>query len=201
MTGSRKSFGCGLVNRIRSIAVDGVASAQQLTELGADRGCEVAAPRVDVLTEQRDLADAARGEAGDLRDDVARAPALLAPSHRRDDAVGALRVAAHRHLHPRLEPPLGVEREICRRSARACRTGRVGSRTRRRRSIRPDAGSSRGRKRRRRTGTGRRFAHAAPRRSTRRRRPRRRGARASSLPRSRDRRPASCPVSRGSCRC
>ena len=37
-------------------ALDGVAGAQQLAELGADVRREVAAPRVDVLAEQRELA-------------------------------------------------------------------------------------------------------------------------------------------------
>ena len=45
-------------------ALDGVAGAEQLAELGADVGREVAAPRVDVLAEQGDLLDALGGEAG-----------------------------------------------------------------------------------------------------------------------------------------
>ena len=38
--------------------VDRVAGAEQLAELGVELGREVAAPRVDVLAEQRELADA-----------------------------------------------------------------------------------------------------------------------------------------------
>src|SRR6185437_14790571 len=37
---------------------------------------------------------------------------LLAPAHRRDDAVGALRVAAHRDLYPGLERALSLGGEM-----------------------------------------------------------------------------------------
>ena len=63
---------------------------------------------VDVLAEQRDLAHAVAGQARHLGDDLARTAALLAAAHGRDDAVRALRVAAHRDLHPRLEAPLAL---------------------------------------------------------------------------------------------
>ena len=53
-----------------------------------------------------------RGEPLHLGDDLARPPALLAAAHRRHDAVGALRVAAHRHLNPRLDRALVVGRQI-----------------------------------------------------------------------------------------
>ena len=43
-------------------AVDRIG-AQQLAELGADVGREVAAPRVDVLAEQRELLDAGAASA------------------------------------------------------------------------------------------------------------------------------------------
>ena len=117
ITGSRKSFGCGLVNRMRSMPSTRVARAQQLAELGADVGQQVAAPRVDVLAEQRDLLDALRGEPRDLGDDLAGPAALLAAADGRDDAVRADRVAAHRHLHPRLERALAVHRQLGRERA------------------------------------------------------------------------------------
>ena len=98
-------------------AVDGVARAEQLAELGADLRQQVAAPRVDVLPEQRDLLDALRGEPRDLGEDLAGAPALLAAADGRDDAIGAHRVAAHRHLHPRLEGALAVHRQLGREAA------------------------------------------------------------------------------------
>ena len=81
---------------------DGVDRAQELGEARAD----VAAVRVDVLAEQRHLADALRGEPLDLGEDLAGAARGLAPADGRDDAVGADRVAAHRDLHPGLEAPL-----------------------------------------------------------------------------------------------
>ena len=52
--------------------VDRVAGAQQLAELRAQVGREVAAPRVHVLAEQRDLPHALAGEPRDLGDDLAR---------------------------------------------------------------------------------------------------------------------------------
>ena len=48
----------------------------------------------------------------DLGDDLARPAALLAAAHGRDDAVRALGVAAHRDLHPRLESPLALHRQV-----------------------------------------------------------------------------------------
>src|SRR5205085_3471732 len=80
--------------------LDRVARPQKLAELGAELRREVAAPRVDVLAEERDLLDPFGREARDLGDDLARPAALLAAADGRDDAVGADRVAAHRHLHP-----------------------------------------------------------------------------------------------------
>ena len=63
MTGSRKSFGCGLVKRIRSIPSTCVERAQELPELGSHLGREIPAPGVDVLAEQRDLANPLRPSA------------------------------------------------------------------------------------------------------------------------------------------
>src|SRR5205085_5617432 len=84
----------------------------ELAELGPDVRREVAAPRVDVLAEQRDFAHAVGGESRHLRDDLSRPTRDLATAHRRNDAVRALRVAAHRDLHPRLERALAVHRQL-----------------------------------------------------------------------------------------
>src|SRR5215210_3293668 len=92
--------------------VDGVASAQELAEVGPDLRQEVAPVRIDVLPQKRDLADAFMRKSRHLGHDVAGTAALLAPANRRHDAVGALRIAAHRHLNPRLELPLPVHREV-----------------------------------------------------------------------------------------
>src|SRR5581483_7948647 len=78
---------------------------------------EIAAPRVHVLAEQRHLLHALLREPGDLGDDLARPPALLAAADRGDDAVRAHRVTAHRHLHPRLEGPLPMVRQRRREGA------------------------------------------------------------------------------------
>ena len=88
--------------------VDRVDGAQQLGEPGADVRREVPAVRVHVLAEQRDLADAVGGERRSPRRRSRPAGGSLAAAHRRDDAVRALRVAAHRDLHPRLERPLAA---------------------------------------------------------------------------------------------
>ena len=115
--GHRRDHGLAEVLRVRAREadaldpVDGVAGAQQLAELRPQVGEQVAPPRVHVLAEQRDLAHALPGEPRDLGDDLARPPAHLSAAHRRDDAVGALRVAAHRHLHPGLEAALALERQ------------------------------------------------------------------------------------------
>ena len=92
--------------------VDRVACAQELAELGLELGPKVAAPGVDVLSEQRHLPHPVGREAGDLGDDLARAPALLPAADGRDDAVRALRVAAHRDLHPGTEGALAVHRQV-----------------------------------------------------------------------------------------
>src|SRR6266576_805339 len=93
-------------------AVDRIACAQQLAELGVERRCEIAAPGVDVLAEQGELAHAFCGEPCHLRDDVARAAAHLTPANGGHDAVGALRVATHRDLHPGLEGAFTVHRQL-----------------------------------------------------------------------------------------
>ncbi len=89
-----------------------VTRAQQLAELGSELRREIAAPGVHVLAEECHLANAALREPRDLGDDLARAPALLAASNGRDDAVRADGVAPHRHLHPCLVAPLASQRKI-----------------------------------------------------------------------------------------
>src|SRR5579884_259891 len=93
-------------------AFDAVARAQQLPEFGANVRQEVAAPRVHVLAQEGHLPDAVRGQDLDLGEDLAGAPALLAPANRRDDAVGAPRVAPHRDLDPCLEGALAMHRQL-----------------------------------------------------------------------------------------
>ena len=180
--------------------LDRVAGAQELAELGLELGTQVASPGVHVLAEQRHLPHAVGGEPRHLGDDLARPPALLPAAHGRDDAVRALRVAAHRDLHPGAERALAVHRQV----AGEVLVGAEAAARRlvpRPRATRRGAGSSRARTRRRPAGRARRSARAAPRRSSRRRRRRARGSRASARPRRRGRRRASCPASRGSCRC
>ena len=92
-------------------SVNGVAGAQKLAKLDARLERQVAAVRVHVLAEQGDLANPLARQALDLRDNLARPAALLSPSDGRDDAVRALRVAAHRDLHPCLEAALAVHRQ------------------------------------------------------------------------------------------
>src|SRR5581483_996298 len=92
-------------------SLDRVDGAKELGEADARVRREVASVGVHVLPEQRHLADAVPGQLLDLRDDLTGPAADLPTAHGRDDAVGALRVAAHRDLHPRLEPPLAMQRQ------------------------------------------------------------------------------------------
>ena len=98
-------------------AFDRVARAQQLAELGLDVGDKIAAPGVDVLAEQCQLAHAVAGEARHLGEDLAGPPRHLAPTDGRHDAVGALGVAAHRDLHPGLEGAFAVHWQLGREVA------------------------------------------------------------------------------------
>ena len=82
-------------------AVDRVERAQQVRELGPPLPrAEVAAVRVDVLAEQRDLAHAVGGELLDLADDVAHPAADLAAADGGHDAERARVVAADLDRHP-----------------------------------------------------------------------------------------------------
>src|SRR5262245_9779095 len=87
--------------------VDGVDRAQELGETAA----EVPSVRIDVLPEESDLADAFVGQPRHFAEDLTGAPAHLAATDRRHDAVRAHRVAAHRDLHPGLETAFAVHRE------------------------------------------------------------------------------------------
>ncbi len=111
ITGSRKSFGMRARESNALDSVDSVASAEELAEVGADIGREIAPPRVDVLTEQRDFPHAVACKTRDLGYHLARPPALLATSDGGNDAVRAGRVTAHRDLHPCLEGALSVGRQ------------------------------------------------------------------------------------------
>ena len=128
--GHRGDDGCAEVLRVRAReadaldAVDVVHRAQELAELRADVGQQVSPPRVDVLAEQRDLADALAGERGDLRENLARPAAHLSSTNGRHDAVRADGVAAHGDLHPCLERAFPLRREGGREAALARRAER-----------------------------------------------------------------------------
>src|SRR4029450_12873955 len=87
---------------------DGIDRAQELREARA----HVAAVGVDVLAEQRHLANALWGEPSDLREDLGRTPGDLAAADGRHDAVRADRVAPHRDLHPGLEAPRAPDEQL-----------------------------------------------------------------------------------------
>ena len=95
-------------------AVDGVARAQQLAELGVEVGAQVAAPGVDVLAEQRDLPDAVARRAASPRrrsrraGGSARARAPPGRCSTRTSSCSPSRPA------PRPEAPLAVHRQVAR---------------------------------------------------------------------------------------
>jgi hypothetical protein len=78
--------------------VDASTRAQQLAERLPV--AELDAVGVDVLAEQRDLADPLVDEGADLGEDVAGSAVLLLAAQRRHDAEGAGVVAAHGYRHP-----------------------------------------------------------------------------------------------------
>ena len=98
-------------------SVHGIAGVQQRGEVDSVGERQVTAIRVDVLTEQGQLPDALVGESCRLGDDLVRASALFAAADAWDDAVGAVRVAAHRYLHPGLEAARTVHRQLAREGA------------------------------------------------------------------------------------
>src|SRR5205823_6698915 len=90
---------------------------QELAELRTELRCEISAPGVHVLAQQRELAHAVAREPRHLGDHLARTAAHLATTHGRNDAVRALRVAAHGNLHPRLKHALAVHRQVTGKAA------------------------------------------------------------------------------------
>src|SRR3990170_39829 len=66
-------------------SLDRVARTQQLAELGTKSRREISPPRVDVLAEQRDLANPVAREGRHFRDDLSGPPTLLPAAYGRDD--------------------------------------------------------------------------------------------------------------------
>ena len=91
--------------------LDRVRRSQELGEPAWLR-TEPGAVRVDVLAEQRDLADAVLRQALDLRDELVERPGHLAPARARDDAERALHVAAGGDLDPALEVARPLGRQV-----------------------------------------------------------------------------------------
>ena len=134
----RRSFGCGDVNRMRSMPVDRVDRAQQVGELRAVlAGAEVATVRVDVLTEERDLAARRRPRAPRPRARCRRAGG----SPPRPRTIGTMQ-----NVHELSQPIWIVTHAEC-VDARAAGSDRRRARRRRgrapRRSRRPGAPSAR----------------------------------------------------------
>ena len=186
---------------MRRIPSTSVTRAKELAELGANARSEVSPPRIDVLAEQRDLTHAPLRELRNLGDDLAGPAALLPTSNCRDDAVRALRVAAHGHLHPSLEPPLGTPGQVGRKVLVGAELpARNGEPTRGDplAEVR-DGARAEGDVHER--DTARRSAPAAPPRNTHPPRPRDRAGPACEPPRCRGARRAACPAFRAPCRC
>ena len=112
ITGSLKSFGCGLVKRIRSMPSTRSSARRSSPNSVVSSGARSRPQEFTFWPRSVTSRTPSRASAGDLRDDVARPSALLPAAHRRNDAVGALRVAAHRDLHPRLKAPLPPGRQV-----------------------------------------------------------------------------------------
>ena len=92
----------------------GVDAGEQLRERARRQAApaEVAPVRVDVLAQQGHLGHAVGGEPLDLGHQLGRVARHLAPARRRDDAVGALHVAADADLHPALEVARPLRRKV-----------------------------------------------------------------------------------------
>ena len=115
ITSGVKSCGCGLVNRTRRIPSTAPTSRSSSREQRRGRRSghrDVAAVRVHVLAEQRDLDDAASRETLDLGEDVADRARPLGPADQRHDAERAGVVAARGDRDP------GAERVVARRGER-----------------------------------------------------------------------------------
>ena len=91
-----------------SIASTACSSSENLRGCGRRRR----AVGVDVLAEQRDLADALGGEPRDLVDQLLERPRDLAAARRRHDAERALHVAAGGDLHPAVDVARALARQV-----------------------------------------------------------------------------------------
>ena len=113
--------------------LDRVAGAEELAELGREVRPEVAAPRVHVLAEQRDLADALLREPRHLGDDLARAPAR--PRGRAPRGRCSTRTSSCSPSRPAPTPGTGA-RGASAASRRTALLGDAEARPRRRRRLR-----------------------------------------------------------------
>ena len=172
ITSGRKSFGCGLVKRIRSMPSTASTARSSSAKPVSISGARSRPYELTFWPSSVTSRTPSAREARHLGEDVARAAAHLASADLRDDAVGADRVAAHRHLHPGLDGTLALRRELGREPALVGGTEGVpgDADAARAEPVAEMRGSSRARRRRRRTGTARRSARAGPPRSSRRRR-------------------------------
>ncbi len=108
------------VLRVRARVADaldarhGVDPLEQLREADPALERQVAAVAVDVLAEQRHLDHPVAGQPLHFGDQLGRVAADLAASRRGHDAVRADAVAALRDLHPALELPRPLHRQVAR---------------------------------------------------------------------------------------
>ena len=124
MTGARKSFGCGLVKRMRSMP--SMASTARSSSPNSVRTSGRRSRPHELTFWPSSVISRTPSSASrvDLGEDLARPPADLAAAHGGHDAVGADGVAAHGDLHPRLEPALALGGERCGEAALVCRAER-----------------------------------------------------------------------------
>ncbi len=112
MTGSRKSFGCGLVKRIRSIPSTASQARRSSPNSVSSSGRRSRPQEFTFCPSSVTSLHTVGCEPGDLGDDLTRPTALLPAANGRDDAVRALRVAAHRDLYPGTERAFAVHRQV-----------------------------------------------------------------------------------------